>query len=147
MKSSRGEVTVMGNVSVLNRKEANENTTAGTFLLDLRNYCKDIDVDSSNNQFNFTGLSGFRSNNFVLESTVSGRLVVSCLWLYVRLSNSEVSLWNIISSLNSLSVQGKKRNTVVHVVVSMMWERLFWLGVNYMPFDRMLSMDSTEFGE
>ncbi|NWH46573.1 CDHR3 protein, partial [Fregata magnificens] len=59
------------------RKEVNENTTAGTFLLDLRNYCKDIDVDPSNNQFNFTGLSGFGSNNFALESTVSGRLVMT----------------------------------------------------------------------
>ncbi|NXW05146.1 CDHR3 protein, partial [Fregetta grallaria] len=59
------------------RKEANENTTAGTFLLGLRNYCKDIDVDPSNNQFNFTGLSGFGSNNFALESTVPGRLVVT----------------------------------------------------------------------
>ncbi|XP_058720437.1 cadherin-related family member 3-like [Poecile atricapillus] len=58
------------------RKEANENTTPGTFLVDLRNYCKDIDVDPSNNQFSFTGLSGFGSNNFALESTVSGRLVV-----------------------------------------------------------------------
>ncbi|KFV50540.1 Cadherin-related family member 3, partial [Tyto alba] len=59
------------------RKEANENTTAGTFLLNLRNYCKDIDVDPSNNRFNFTGLSGFGSNNFALESTVSGRLVMT----------------------------------------------------------------------
>ncbi|CAN0086255.1 unnamed protein product [Bubo scandiacus] len=59
------------------RKEANENTTAGMLLLDLRNYCKDIDVDSSNNQFNFTGLSGFGSINFALESTVSGRLVMT----------------------------------------------------------------------
>ncbi|NXK02759.1 CDHR3 protein, partial [Herpetotheres cachinnans] len=59
------------------RKEANENMTAGTVLLDLRNYCKDIDVDPSNNQFNFTGLSGFGSNNFALESTVSGRLVMT----------------------------------------------------------------------
>ncbi|KFO94140.1 Cadherin-related family member 3, partial [Buceros rhinoceros silvestris] len=59
------------------RKEANENMTAGTFLLDLSNYCKDIDVDSSNNHFNFTGLSGFRSNNFALQSTVSGRLVMT----------------------------------------------------------------------
>ncbi|KAM6213907.1 cadherin-related family member 3 [Sarcoramphus papa] len=59
------------------RKEANENMTAGTFLLDLRNYCKDIDVDPSNNRFNFTGLSGFGSNNFALESTVSGRLVMT----------------------------------------------------------------------
>ncbi|NXG21298.1 CDHR3 protein, partial [Grallaria varia] len=59
------------------RKEVNENTTLGTFLVDLRNYCKDIDVDPSNNQFNFTGLSGFGSNNFALESTVSGRLVVT----------------------------------------------------------------------
>ncbi|NXT01909.1 CDHR3 protein, partial [Jacana jacana] len=59
------------------RKEANENTTAGTFLLDLRNYCKDIDADPSNNQFSFTGLSGFGSNNFALESAVSGRLLVT----------------------------------------------------------------------
>ncbi|NXG65431.1 CDHR3 protein, partial [Hemiprocne comata] len=59
------------------RKEANENMTVGTFLLDLKNYCKDIDVDPSNNQFNFTGLSGFGSNNFALESTVSGRLVMT----------------------------------------------------------------------
>lgn len=78
---------LMGNVFVLNRKEANENMTAGTFLLGLRNYCKDIDVDPSNNRFNFTGLSGFGSNNFALESTVSGRLVVSRLWLYFRLSH------------------------------------------------------------
>ncbi|KAF1674041.1 Cadherin-related family member 3, partial [Pygoscelis papua] len=59
------------------RKEANENMTAGTFLLGLRNYCKDIDVDPSNNRFNFTGLSGFGSNNFALEPTVSGRLVMT----------------------------------------------------------------------
>ncbi|NWX01220.1 CDHR3 protein, partial [Caloenas nicobarica] len=59
------------------RKEADESTIAGTFLLDLRNYCKDIDVDPSNNQFNFTGLSGFGSNNFALESAVSGRLVMT----------------------------------------------------------------------
>ncbi|NXX88142.1 CDHR3 protein, partial [Centropus bengalensis] len=59
------------------RKEINENTTAGTFLLELRNYCADIDVDPSNNRFHFTGLSGFGSNNFALESTVSGRLVMT----------------------------------------------------------------------
>ncbi|XP_010189398.1 PREDICTED: cadherin-related family member 3 [Mesitornis unicolor] len=59
------------------RREANENTSAGTFLLDLRNYCQDIDVDPSNNQFNFNGLSGFGSNNFALESAVSGRLMMT----------------------------------------------------------------------
>ncbi|XP_009876292.1 PREDICTED: cadherin-related family member 3, partial [Apaloderma vittatum] len=59
------------------RKEANENMVAGTFLLDLRNYCKDIDVDPSNNRFNFTGLSGFGSNKFALEPTVSGRLMMT----------------------------------------------------------------------
>ncbi|KFP27804.1 Cadherin-related family member 3, partial [Colius striatus] len=58
-------------------REVNENTPAGTPLLDLRNYCEDIDVDPSNNQFNFTGLSGFGSNNFALESTVSGRLTMT----------------------------------------------------------------------
>ncbi|NWU41003.1 CDHR3 protein, partial [Hylia prasina] len=59
------------------RKEVNENTAPGIFLVDLRNYCKDIDVDPSNNRFSFTGLSGFGSNNFALESTVSGRLVMT----------------------------------------------------------------------
>ncbi|NWW74392.1 CDHR3 protein, partial [Climacteris rufus] len=59
------------------RREANENTTPGMFLVDLRNYCKDIDVHPSNNQFSFTGLSGFGSNNFALESSVSGRLVMT----------------------------------------------------------------------
>ncbi|NXI55835.1 CDHR3 protein, partial [Chloroceryle aenea] len=59
------------------RKEVNENTSAGTFLLGLRNFCKDIDIDPSNNRFNFTGLSGFGSNNFALESAVSGRLVMT----------------------------------------------------------------------
>ncbi|XP_041330519.1 cadherin-related family member 3 [Pyrgilauda ruficollis] len=59
------------------RKEANENTAPGTFLVDLRNYCKDIDADPSNNQFIFTGLSGFGSNYFALESNVSGRLVMT----------------------------------------------------------------------
>ncbi|NXR42735.1 CDHR3 protein, partial [Zosterops hypoxanthus] len=58
-------------------KEVNENTTPEIFHVDLRNYCKDIDVDPSNNQFHFTGLSGFGSNNFALESTVSGRLVMN----------------------------------------------------------------------
>ncbi|NXC39166.1 CDHR3 protein, partial [Penelope pileata] len=59
------------------RKEINENTTAEIFLLDLRNYCKDIDVDPRNNLFSFTGLSGFGSSNFALESTGSGRLVMT----------------------------------------------------------------------
>ncbi|NXM11672.1 CDHR3 protein, partial [Ploceus nigricollis] len=57
------------------RKETNENTAPGTFLVDLRNYCKDIDADPSNNQFVFSGLSGFGSNNFALELT--GRLVMT----------------------------------------------------------------------
>ncbi|NWT51129.1 CDHR3 protein, partial [Erythrocercus mccallii] len=59
------------------RKEVNENTAPGIFLVDLINYCKDNDVDPSNNQFSFTGLSGFGSNNFALESTVSGRVVMT----------------------------------------------------------------------
>ncbi|XP_042671755.1 cadherin-related family member 3 [Centrocercus urophasianus] len=59
------------------RKEIHENTTAGIVLLDLRNSCKDIDVDPPNNLFSFTGLSGFGSNNFALESAESGRLVMT----------------------------------------------------------------------
>ncbi|XP_068018532.1 cadherin-related family member 3 [Melanerpes formicivorus] len=59
------------------REEANENTIAGTFLFHLRDFCHDIDADPSNNQFNFTGLSGFGRDNFALESAVSGRLVMT----------------------------------------------------------------------
>nr|XP_009664260.1 PREDICTED: cadherin-related family member 3 isoform X2 [Struthio camelus australis] len=58
------------------REETNENATVGTFLLDLRNFCKDMDVDPPNNLFNFTGLSGFGSNKFALDS-LSGRLVMT----------------------------------------------------------------------
>ncbi|KAL2309040.1 hypothetical protein Nmel_005218, partial [Mimus melanotis] len=77
------------------RKEANENTTPGTFLVDLRNYCKDIDVDPSNNQFNFTGLSGFGSNNFALESTVSGRLVMTGTIDFENPANPGVELYTL----------------------------------------------------
>ncbi|NXF98485.1 CDHR3 protein, partial [Eubucco bourcierii] len=59
------------------RKEVNENAVAGTLLFHLREFCQDIDVDPANNQFNFTGLSGFGSNNFALESAVSGRVVMA----------------------------------------------------------------------
>ncbi|XP_010218517.1 PREDICTED: cadherin-related family member 3 [Tinamus guttatus] len=58
------------------REEINENTTAGTLLLDLRNFCKDSDVDPPNNLINFTGLSGLGSNKFALDS-MSGRLVMT----------------------------------------------------------------------
>ncbi|NWI17609.1 CDHR3 protein, partial [Crypturellus soui] len=58
------------------REEINENTTAGTLLLDLRNFCKDTDVDPPNNLINFTGLSGLGSNKFTLDS-MSGRLVMT----------------------------------------------------------------------
>ncbi|NXR51107.1 CDHR3 protein, partial [Hippolais icterina] len=77
------------------RKEVNENTTPGIFLVDLRNYCKDIDVDPSNNQFSFTGLSGFGSNNFALESTVSGRLVMTGTIDLENLANPGVEVYTL----------------------------------------------------
>ncbi|NXH64366.1 CDHR3 protein, partial [Rhabdornis inornatus] len=77
------------------RKEANENTTPGTFLVDLRNYCKDIDVDPSNNQFSFTGLSGFGSNNFALESAVSGRLVMTGTIDFENPANPRVEVYTL----------------------------------------------------
>ncbi|NXT97699.1 CDHR3 protein, partial [Buphagus erythrorhynchus] len=77
------------------RKEANENTTPGTFLVDLRNYCKDIDVDPSNNQFSFTGLSGFGSNNFALESTASGRLVMTGTINFENPANPGVEVYTL----------------------------------------------------
>ncbi|NWV62577.1 CDHR3 protein, partial [Malurus elegans] len=77
------------------RKEANENTAPGTSLVHLRNYCKDIDVDPSNNQFSFTGLSGFGSNNFALESTVSGRLVMTGTIDLENPSNRGVELYTL----------------------------------------------------
>ncbi|NXO33400.1 CDHR3 protein, partial [Locustella ochotensis] len=78
------------------RKEVNENTTPGTFLVDLRNYCKDIDVDPSNNQFSFTGLSGFGSNNFALESAVSGRLVMTGTIDLEHPANPAVEVYTLI---------------------------------------------------
>uniref|UniRef100_A0A8C4VLK6 Cadherin related family member 3 n=1 Tax=Gopherus evgoodei TaxID=1825980 RepID=A0A8C4VLK6_9SAUR len=51
-------------------------STAGTLLLGLRDHCQDIDVEPSNNEFNFTGLSGLGSNKFTLNPSGSGRIVL-----------------------------------------------------------------------
>ncbi|NXU70181.1 CDHR3 protein, partial [Oreotrochilus melanogaster] len=77
------------------RKEANENMAAGTPLLGLRNYCKDIDVDPSNNQFNFTELSGFGSNNFALDSTASGKLVMTRIIDLENTTNLGVEVYSL----------------------------------------------------
>ncbi|NXP36596.1 CDHR3 protein, partial [Leiothrix lutea] len=77
------------------RKEVNENTAPGMFLVDLRNCCEDIDVDPSNNQFSFTGISGFGSNNFALESTVSGRLVMTGTIDLENPANTEIEVYTL----------------------------------------------------
>lgn len=67
--SSEMEITVIiGDIND-NPPECNPST--------FRNSCKDIDADPPNNLFRFTGLSGFGSNNFALESAESGRLVMA----------------------------------------------------------------------
>nr|XP_008109771.2 PREDICTED: cadherin-related family member 3 [Anolis carolinensis] len=43
-------------------------------ILNLRNFCEDIDVESPNNVFNFTGLSGIGSNKFTQDPPGSGNL-------------------------------------------------------------------------
>ncbi|XP_062991085.1 cadherin-related family member 3 [Elgaria multicarinata webbii] len=43
-------------------------------VIDLRNDCKDIDAESPNNLFNFTGLSGVGSNKFRQKSPGSGSI-------------------------------------------------------------------------
>ncbi|XP_039356090.1 cadherin-related family member 3-like [Mauremys reevesii] len=58
------------------RLEVYETATTGTLLLDLRDHCQDIDVEPSNNEFNFTGLSGLGSNKFTLNPSGSGRIVL-----------------------------------------------------------------------
>ncbi|XP_030407355.1 cadherin-related family member 3 isoform X3 [Gopherus evgoodei] len=58
------------------RLEVYETATAGTLLLGLRDHCQDIDVEPSNNEFNFTGLSGLGSNKFTLNPSGSGRIVL-----------------------------------------------------------------------
>uniref|UniRef100_A0A8C0IJY1 Cadherin related family member 3 n=1 Tax=Chelonoidis abingdonii TaxID=106734 RepID=A0A8C0IJY1_CHEAB len=55
--------------------EVYETATTGT-LLDLRDHCQDIDVEPSNNEFNFTGLSGLGSNKFTLNPSDLGRIVL-----------------------------------------------------------------------
>ncbi|XP_074920851.1 cadherin-related family member 3 isoform X3 [Chelonoidis abingdonii] len=57
------------------RLEVYETATTGT-LLDLRDHCQDIDVEPSNNEFNFTGLSGLGSNKFTLNPSDLGRIVL-----------------------------------------------------------------------
>ncbi|XP_030816698.1 cadherin-related family member 3 [Geospiza fortis] len=83
------------------RKEANENTAPGTFLVDLRNYCKDIDADPSNNQFIFTGLSGFGSNNFALEST--GRLVMTGTIALENTANPGVEVYTLTARVQDIA--------------------------------------------
>ncbi|XP_067420701.1 cadherin-related family member 3 [Emydura macquarii macquarii] len=57
------------------RLEIYETATSGT-LLDLRDHCRDIDVEPRNNEFNFTGLSGLGSNKFTLGPSGSGRVML-----------------------------------------------------------------------
>uniref|UniRef100_A0A8C8RR95 Cadherin related family member 3 n=1 Tax=Pelusios castaneus TaxID=367368 RepID=A0A8C8RR95_9SAUR len=59
------------------RYDTYETATTGTVLLDLRTYCQDIDVEPTNNEFNFSGLSGLGSNKFTLEPAGSGRVVLT----------------------------------------------------------------------
>ncbi|CAM5085723.1 unnamed protein product [Natator depressus] len=58
------------------RLEVSETATTGTLFLDLRDHCQDIDVESPNNEFNFTGLSGLGSNKFTLNPSGSGKIVL-----------------------------------------------------------------------
>ncbi|XP_040199458.1 cadherin-related family member 3 [Rana temporaria] len=54
-----------------------ENASYGSLIYDLSNMCKDIDVDTQNNVFNFTGLSGLGSNQrFQLDPSGSGKIVL-----------------------------------------------------------------------
>ncbi|NXY44364.1 CDHR3 protein, partial [Ceuthmochares aereus] len=95
------------------RKEANENMTAGTFLLQLRNYCADTDIDPSNNQFNFTGLSGFGSNNFALESTVSGTLVMTGSIDLENPANLGVEVYSLTVRVQDIAYPDYSSNSVI----------------------------------
>uniref|UniRef100_A0A8C4XWW9 Cadherin related family member 3 n=1 Tax=Gopherus evgoodei TaxID=1825980 RepID=A0A8C4XWW9_9SAUR len=68
------------------RLEVYETATAGTLLLGLRDHCQDIDVEPSNNEFNFTGLSGLGSNKFTLNPSGSGRIVVNNIYIYIKIT-------------------------------------------------------------
>ncbi|KAM5172025.1 cadherin-related family member 3 [Mantella aurantiaca] len=55
-----------------------ETQVNGSVIIDLSNQCKDIDVDTQYNIFNFTGLSGLGSNErFQLIPSGSGRIVLT----------------------------------------------------------------------
>ncbi|XP_053320896.1 cadherin-related family member 3 [Spea bombifrons] len=59
------------------RKLVPETETTGTLIIDLTNFCSDIDVDSPYNLFNFTGLSGLGSSErFQLSPSGSGKIVL-----------------------------------------------------------------------
>ncbi|KAH0616490.1 hypothetical protein JD844_027628 [Phrynosoma platyrhinos] len=65
------------------RVAISETELPGVIILDLRNSCKDIDAESPNNLFNFTGLSGIGSNKFTQDPPGSGRL--KNIYIYVRI--------------------------------------------------------------
>ncbi|XP_063301504.1 cadherin-related family member 3 [Pelobates fuscus] len=49
----------------------------GSLIINLSNMCKDIDVDSPNNLFNFSGLSGLGSNQrFQLDPAGTGKIIL-----------------------------------------------------------------------
>ncbi|XP_018424128.1 PREDICTED: cadherin-related family member 3 [Nanorana parkeri] len=55
-----------------------ETETNGSLIIDLSNECTDIDVDTQNNIFNFTGLSGLGSNErFQVIPSGSGKIVLT----------------------------------------------------------------------
>ncbi|XP_053107894.1 cadherin-related family member 3 [Hemicordylus capensis] len=56
------------------RTEIYETNNTGTIIIDLKNFCEDVDAESPNNLFNFTGLSGVGSNKFTQDPPGSGRI-------------------------------------------------------------------------
>ncbi|MEE6481299.1 hypothetical protein FKM82_012824 [Ascaphus truei] len=59
-------------------KSVPETEITGTLIIDLNNFCKDIDVESPNNVFNFSGLAGLGSSErFQLIPAGSGKIVLT----------------------------------------------------------------------
>ncbi|KAJ7329577.1 hypothetical protein JRQ81_015751 [Phrynocephalus forsythii] len=51
-----------------------ESESPGSVFLNLKNFCEDIDAESPNNLFNFTGLSGVGSSKFSQDPPGSGEI-------------------------------------------------------------------------
>ncbi|XP_063786059.1 cadherin-related family member 3 [Pseudophryne corroboree] len=94
-----------------------ETQANGSLIIDLTNYCTDIDVDPQNNAFNFTGLSGLGSNQlFQLIPSGSGMIVLIGSLDFENPSNLAVgNEYSLRVSVEDIAFPNYKQNIFVYV--------------------------------